>query len=734
MSVSASLDLPKTFFLNSLLGANQTIYLDFDGNITSGTSWNTSERPANIITPAFDFDGDTASFSSAELETIQYIWQRVAEDFSPFNVNVTTQAPADINDLIKSGSDDTRWGVRVAIGGSSYDWYGKGAGGVAKLGSFNWNSDTPVFVFAKNTINGDEKGTAEAISHEVGHTLGLKHDGRITPAEEYYEGHGSGETGWASVIGLGYYQELTQWSKGEYASANNTEDDLQIITTQNGFTYRADDCGDAIATAKPLTISGTSISDSGIIERNTDLDFYSFFTGTGLISLIVNPFSRGPNLDILAELYNSAGTLIASSNPTDLLSASITTNVVAGNYYLKIDGIGKENPLSTGYTDYGSLGQYFISGTLNFNNIQRWATGQGGFWDTQKWLVGDFNADGKDDLVNVFNDGGLASIDTHLSNGGSFDLQRWATGQGGFEDTQKWLVGDFNADGKDDLVNVFNDGGLASIDTHLSNGESFDIQRWATGQGGFGDTQKWLVGDFNADGKDDLVNVFNDGGLASIDTHLSNGESFDIQRWATGQGGFGDTQKWLVGDFNADGKDDLVNVFNDGGLASIDTHLSNGGSFDIQRWATGQGGFWDTQKWLVGDFNADGKDDLVNVFNDGGLASIDTHLSNGESFDIQRWATGQGGFEDTQKWLVGDFNADGKDDLVNVFNDGGLASIDTHLSNGESFDIQRWATGQGGFEDTQKWLVGDFNADGKDDLVNVFNDGGLASIDTHIWY
>ncbi|MEH1839070.1 MAG: VCBS repeat-containing protein [Nostoc sp.] len=684
MSVSAFLDLSKTFFLNSLLGANQTIYLDFDGNITSGTSWNTSKRPANIITPAFDLDGDTAFFSSAELERIQYIWQRVAEDFSPFNVNVTTQAPADINDLIKSGSDDTRWGVRVAIGGSSYDWYGEGLGGVAKVGSFNWNSDTPAFVFAKNMINGDEKDTADGISHEVGHTLGLDHDGRITPAEEYYEGHGSGETGWAPIMGTAYYQELTQWSKGEYASANNTEDDLQIITTQNGFTYRADDCGDTIATAKLLTISSTSITDSGIIERNTDVDFYSFVTDTGLISLIVNPSSRGPNLDILAELYNSAGTLIASSNPTDLLSASITTNVVAGNYYLKIDGIGKEDPLSTGYTDYGSLGQYSISGTLNFPNIQRWATGQGNFWDAQKWLVGDFNADGKDDLVNVFDDnGGLANIDTHLSNGKSFDIQRWATGQGNFWDAQKWLVGDFNADGKDDLVNVFNDnGGLANIDTHLSNGESFDIQRWATGQGGFEDTQKWLVGDFNGDGKDDLVNVFNDGGLADIDTHLSNGKSFDIQRWATGQGNFWDAQKWLVGDFNGDGKDDLVNVFNDnGGLANIDIHLSNGKSFDIQRWATGQGNFWDAQKWLVGDFNADGKDDLVNVFNDnGGLANIDIHLSNGESFSIQRLATGQGGFVDTQKWLVGDFNADGKNDLVNVFNDNrGLANIDTNI-------------------------------------------------------
>jgi serralysin len=48
-----------------------------------------------------------------------------------------------------------------------------------------------------------EKYTAEAISHEVGHTLGLSHDGRITPSEGYYAGHGSGDTGWAPIMGVG---------------------------------------------------------------------------------------------------------------------------------------------------------------------------------------------------------------------------------------------------------------------------------------------------------------------------------------------------------------------------------------------------------------------------------------------------------------------------------------------------------------------------------------------------
>jgi hypothetical protein len=358
------LDLSKTFALNSLAGSNFTIYLDFDGHTTTNTYWNDSANPS-IVTPAYDFDGNTAAFSTTELTRIQYIWQRVAEDFSPFNVNVTTQAPTDINDLTKNGTNDPRWGIRVAIGGSSYDWYDAGAGGVAYVGSFNWSTDTPAFVFTQQLGGGNEKYTAEAISHEVGHTLGLNHDGRKSPVEGYYKGQGAGETGWASIMGVGYYQNLSQWSKGEYTSASNLEDDLQIITTRNGFGYRVDDTGNNLGTAKALVLAGNAVSADGIIERNTDADFYSFGSDAGAITLNVSPVARGANLDILAELYSADGTLIATSNPIDGLAATISTTLAtAGTYYLKIDGVGKGDPLATGYSDYGSLGQYSISGNI----------------------------------------------------------------------------------------------------------------------------------------------------------------------------------------------------------------------------------------------------------------------------------------------------------------------------------------------------------------------------------
>ena len=207
-------------------------------------------------------------------------------------------------------------------------------------------------------------------------------------------------------------------------------------------------------------------------------------------------------------------------------------------------------------------------------------------------------------------------------------MERWATQQGAFGDSQQWQAGDFNGDGLDDFVKVFRSGALGSIDVHVSNGSSFSMERWATQQGAFGDSQQWLVGDFNGDGLDDFAKAFRSDGLASIDVHVSNGSSFNMERWATRQGAFGDPQQWQAGDFNGDGLDDFARVFNDNGLASIDVYFSNGSSFDgMIRGATRRGAFGNNQQWVTGDFNGDGRSELGKAFNDGGLANIDVHLA-----------------------------------------------------------------------------------------------------------
>lgn len=349
-------DLADTFNLHSYAGSNFTIYLDFDGHTTSGTYWNTYYNSGNdIVTEAWSYDGDRSTFSTTEQQMIQRIWASVAEDFAPFDVNVTTADPG-ADALRKSNNADTQYGVRVVIGPNSFY---SSAGGVAFIGSFDWSTDTPAFVF-----NSSEVGVREAISHEVGHALNLYHDG--TSSSSYYSGHGSGATSWSPIMGVGYYTSVSQWSQGEYTDADNTEDDLQIITTQNGFGYRADDVGNTFAAASGLSLDGASLSGQGLIERNTDIDVFSFITGTGTVSLDIDAALYSANLDIFAAVYDASGSLIATSNPADSLSASFSLDLSAGTYYVTVDGTGTGDP-TTGFSDYGSLGNYWISGTVAEN-------------------------------------------------------------------------------------------------------------------------------------------------------------------------------------------------------------------------------------------------------------------------------------------------------------------------------------------------------------------------------
>lgn len=344
----------QTFSLHSLAGSSRVIHLDFDGHTTSGTPWNTNyNNGQDIISLPYDIDNDTSSFSDTELERIQNIWARVAEDFVIYNIDVTTEDPG-VEALRKSSASDDYYGIRVVISPSS-SWYGN-AGGVAYVGSFDLSSDRPCFVFSDKLGNGGEKYVAEACSHEIGHTLGLYHDG-ITNGTQYYQGHGD----WAPIMGNGYYRPITQWSKGEYDAANNQEDDLAIMLTQ-GARYLADDHGPDTATATPVLLGSGGIDATGIVEKSTDVDVFSFATGAGEISIVIDPTYFSPNLDIGADLYDSLGGLIVSSDPLGL-AASLTTTLSAGTYYLHITGVGTGDP-STGYSDYASLGQYFIAGTV----------------------------------------------------------------------------------------------------------------------------------------------------------------------------------------------------------------------------------------------------------------------------------------------------------------------------------------------------------------------------------
>lgn len=351
----ALVPLDQTFQLHSRPGATRTIYLCFVGFTLSGTAWNASNLGGtNLVAPPWDTDGDPTTFSSTERTAIQQIWLRVAEDYSPYDVDVTTEDTGEAT-LTRSSSSDQVFGQRALV--SAIGKYFGNPGGISYVGVFDYVGDyyKPSLIFPENLAN-SEKYIAEAISHEVGHSLGLSHDG--TTNASYYSGQGN----WAPIMGVGYYHPISQWSKGEYAAANNTQDDLTIIT-QNGVNYRVDDFGNTIGTAMPL--AGATPATNGVIERSTDVDFFSFQSGSGTATLTVSPAERGANLHLFVAVYDGSGNLLTNREVADttagVLPVVISRTLSQGTYYISVEGRGSGDPVTTGYSDYASLGQYSVS-------------------------------------------------------------------------------------------------------------------------------------------------------------------------------------------------------------------------------------------------------------------------------------------------------------------------------------------------------------------------------------
>jgi hypothetical protein len=354
-------------------GAPFHIYLDFNGAYVTGKQWTYTDGTTTWSTwdcAAWSTDGDAATFSVSEQNDIRRMWERIAEDYAPFNVNVTTDAAYD-PDNYTGDRNKVGWLLTTPTtdkNGVRCPHYGYG--GVAYVNVFGnsnyFSSYQPAWVTPMGTAN-----TAEAASHEMGHNMGLSHDG-LTTGAAYYGGHvaTSSAPSWGPIMGTGYNRNVSQWSKtSEYLNGNQAQDDLNIIAGK--VTYRADDHGDTFQSATAWAQS--PVKQPGVVENTGDPDVFTFTTGAGPISFSANTYrcdtqTWGANLDAVLELYDSTQTLIASGNPLADTNTSISTSVPAGTYYLVLKPTGTGNPLGSppsGYSVYGSLGNYSITGTYS---------------------------------------------------------------------------------------------------------------------------------------------------------------------------------------------------------------------------------------------------------------------------------------------------------------------------------------------------------------------------------
>ncbi len=345
----------QTFLLHSRPSATRKIYLDFTGHTTAGTAWNGAWNNPSFTTPPFTLDADTTTFNTAEHAAIQTVWRQMAEDFAQFDVDVTTEDPGSAG-LLRTSAGDVNYGMRVIFGP---DQNSTGAGGVAYVGSFDGittagSPDTPCFVFAG--VGAGTKFMTEAGSHEVGHTVGLFHDG--TSSLGYYQGHGTGATSWAPIMGVGYYKDVVQWSKGDYTDANNQQDDVTVIGTY--LPPLADDHGNTLVAATVVT--GTSTQAGGVINNATDIDLFKILAGAGTLTITPKVALASPDLRMQIKVLDATGTVKATYDATgtvgNMAPAPITLTVPLGTYYIQVDGIGSGASPAVGYDEYGSTGYY----------------------------------------------------------------------------------------------------------------------------------------------------------------------------------------------------------------------------------------------------------------------------------------------------------------------------------------------------------------------------------------
>ncbi len=361
VTTTTSYPTTDTFILHSRPGATRKIYLDFTGHTTTGTGWNTAFSKTTFTTPPFSLDTNTAAFSNAEHAAIQYVWRSIAEDFAQFDVDVTTEDPGD-EGLKRASTGDVNYGMRVVFGP---DQNATGTGGQAYVGSFSGirtasQTDVPCFVYAGTGASA--KFMAEAGAHEIGHTVGLFHDGTQTGGLQYFGGHGTGATSWAPIMGVGYSKDIVQWSKGEYADANNTQADIAVIGTY--LPPVTDDHGGTMATARVIT--GTTITGGGLINNANDIDMFKINAGRGKLVIAPKGVLISPNLRLQVKVLKSDGTVLgtydAAGTAGKMAPDPITYTVTEeGAYYIQLDGIANGTGVTDGYSEYGSGGIYGLT-------------------------------------------------------------------------------------------------------------------------------------------------------------------------------------------------------------------------------------------------------------------------------------------------------------------------------------------------------------------------------------
>ena len=253
---------------------------------------------------------------------------------------------------------------------------------------------------------------------------------------------------------------------------------------------------------------------------------------------------------------------------------------------------GNPNALMTPRIEYGERISAAGPITLNMFSDMGWSVPTSN-------ATHDLTSDGMNDVI-VKTAGGALSIRPGNGSGGFLPAQSGGTGFNAFN--KLLITPDWNHDGKSDLIARATDGRLLLY--KFGNGPGSPVQ---IGTGWKSFTAVVAPGDFNRDGKADLIVRTADGALKLFRGNGSNG--FIAPAVQIGKGWKGFTALVAPGDFNGDGRSDLIARMPDGRLKLFRGNGSNGFIAPAVQISTGWNGF--TAVVAPGDFNGDHQPDLI---------------------------------------------------------------------------------------------------------------------------
>ncbi|OMI12920.1 hypothetical protein BSN85_08755 [Bradyrhizobium brasilense] len=534
--------------------------------------------------------------------------------------------------------------------------------------------------------------------HETGHAIGLGHQGPYNNTATY---------GVDNV----FTNDTWQWSVMSYFDQSNYAGNSPRASYDYVVTPEMADIS-AVQHLYGAPVSSTGGRTYGFHSTaGTPFDFTAY-SGTPAFTI----YNTGGNNTLDASGYSVNQVLDATPGHwssiggyTDNIGIYLTTNinnVVGGSS----DDLIIPNPNLTGTLTGGGGHDTFQSplGLSSYTITDISAGDRINFTDANLATLSCFETG--TDLTYAVNGGTAYSLTLSNNPAGHFYYGVDATYGGADLDFKKGIVGDdLDGDHHSDILWRADDGTVASWTLHNS-GSNFAGAYTHTGANlGVGAvTSNWHLtntGDFNGDGKNDILWRDEGGELVSWDMNGLNYTGFDF--------GHVDTafQTAGIGDFNGDGKSDILwhNTSNSHYITwDMNDHSYSGFDFGAV------GNSW--QVAGTGDFSNHGESDILWRDNTGEVVVWQMNNHSHTGFDVGHVDLG---------WMVvgiGDFAGNGHSDILWRSNTGELVSWDMQSPTSHvGFDL--------GHVDLS-WNVagiGDFNGDGRSDILWRDNSGDVVA-------